>query len=95
MPIPNPISDIQTIPRFTGVLCDIDDTLTLHGRLVPEAFTALSRLQSAGLRVVPITGRPGGWVDQIARLWPMLTHPTDPGKTRQATVHTRTPRGAH
>ncbi len=54
-----------------GVFCDIDDTLTWEGRLVPEAFVALSRLQAAGLRVVPITGRPGGWVDHIARMWPV------------------------
>jgi HAD superfamily hydrolase (TIGR01484 family) len=57
--------------RLTGVLCDIDDTLTHHGRLVPEAFLALARLQAAGLKVVPVTGRPGGWVDQIARIWPV------------------------
>lgn len=54
-----------------GVLCDIDDTLTWRGRLVPAAFDALARLQAAGLRVVPVTGRPAGWVDQIARLWPV------------------------
>jgi HAD superfamily hydrolase (TIGR01484 family) len=53
------------------VFCDIDDTLTHHGRLVPAAFAALARLQAAGLRVVPITGRPGGWVDHIARMWPV------------------------
>ena len=71
MSIPKPISDITSIPRFEGILCDIDDTLTLHGQLVPEAFVALSRLRAAGLKVVPITGRPGGWVDQIARIWPV------------------------
>ena len=54
-----------------GVFCDIDDTLTWEGRLVPEAFQALAKLQAAGLRVVPITGRPGGWVDHIARMWPV------------------------
>ncbi len=54
-----------------GVFCDIDDTLTHHGQLVPEAFNALARLKTAGLRVVPITGRPGGWVDHIARMWPV------------------------
>jgi HAD superfamily hydrolase (TIGR01484 family) len=54
-----------------GVFCDIDDTLTWEGKLVPEAFMALARLQATGLRVVPITGRPGGWVDQIARMWPV------------------------
>lgn len=54
-----------------GLLCDIDDTLTLHGRLVPEAFAALARAQAAGLRVIPVTGRPAGWVDHIARAWPV------------------------
>lgn len=66
-----PISELHYPPKLKGILCDIDDTLTLHGRLVPEAFMALQRLQDAGLRVVPITGRPGGWVDQIARMWPV------------------------
>ena len=54
-----------------GVLCDIDDTLTHHGRLVPGALLALERLQAAGLRVVPVTGRPAGWVDHISRMWPV------------------------
>lgn len=53
------------------MFCDIDDTLTWHGKLVPEAFLGLKRLQDAGIRVVPITGRPGGWVDHIARMWPV------------------------
>ena len=66
-----PISELSHPPKLKGILCDIDDTLTLHGRLVPEAFMALQRLQDAGLRVVPITGRPGGWVDQIVRMWPV------------------------
>ncbi len=54
-----------------GVLCDIDDTLTWEGRLVPSAFCALADLQDAGLKVVPVTGRPAGWVDHIARMWPV------------------------
>lgn len=56
---------------MVGVLCDIDDTLTWEGRLVPAAFDALARARAAGLRVVPITGRPAGWVDHIARAWPV------------------------
>ena len=54
-----------------GVFCDIDDTLTWEGRLVPAAFAALDALQRAGLRVVPVTGRPAGWADPIARQWPV------------------------
>lgn len=63
--------DPETLAGVMGIFCDIDDTLTWEGRLVPEAFVALARLQAAGLRVVPVTGRPGGWVDQIARMWPV------------------------
>ncbi len=50
---------------------DIDDTLTEAGKLRPEAFAALWRLSEAGLRVVPVTGRPAGWCDLIARQWPV------------------------
>lgn len=53
------------------VLTDIDDTLTSHGRLTAAAYAALERLADAGLRVVPITGRPAGWCDLIARFWPV------------------------
>ncbi|WP_300301835.1 HAD-IIB family hydrolase [Ferrovibrio sp.] len=53
------------------VLTDIDDTLTSHGRLTAEAYAALERLQAAGFRVIPITGRPAGWCDLIARFWPV------------------------
>ncbi|MEO0605772.1 MAG: HAD hydrolase family protein, partial [Myxococcota bacterium] len=62
---------VEACRGITGVFCDVDDTLTWHGRLVPAAFDGLHRLQEAGIKVVPITGRPGGWVDQIARLWPV------------------------
>jgi HAD superfamily hydrolase (TIGR01484 family) len=54
-----------------GVLADIDDTLTTHGRLHAVAYTALERLRDAGLLVVPVTGRPAGWCDHIARMWPV------------------------
>ena len=54
-----------------AVLCDIDDTVTTDGRLAAAAYTALEQLQAAGLLVVPVTGRPAGWCDLIARLWPV------------------------
>jgi HAD superfamily hydrolase (TIGR01484 family) len=54
-----------------GVLTDIDDTLTLDGQLPAIAYAALERLRAAGLLVVPVTGRPAGWCDHIARLWPV------------------------
>src|SRR3954463_9257407 len=54
-----------------GVLFDIDDTFTTGGRITAEAYAALERLQSAHLLVIPITGRPAGWCDHIARMWPV------------------------
>jgi HAD superfamily hydrolase (TIGR01484 family) len=53
------------------VLADIDDTLTLDGRLPAVVFAAMERLQKAGICMVPITGRPAGWCDHIARMWPV------------------------
>lgn len=53
------------------VLVDIDDTLTSNGRLVGRAFQALEDLHGAGLFVAPVTGRPAGWCDLIARQWPV------------------------
>jgi HAD superfamily hydrolase (TIGR01484 family) len=57
--------------RIRGVLADIDDTITTDGKLTAEAYGALERLQAAGFLVVPITGRPAGWCDHIARMWPV------------------------
>src|SRR5437773_2297468 len=53
------------------VLLDIDDTLTTGGRLTAAAYGALEDLSRRGLRVVPVTGRPAGWCDLIARFWPV------------------------
>jgi HAD superfamily hydrolase (TIGR01484 family) len=68
---PRALAEWTTDLQLDGVFCDIDDTLTHDGRLVPAAFAALADLREAGVKVVPVTGRPGGWVDQIARLWPV------------------------
>jgi HAD superfamily hydrolase (TIGR01484 family) len=53
------------------VLCDIDDTITDHGRLPAASLRAMERLQDADIRVMPITGRPAGWCDHFARMWPV------------------------
>ena len=53
------------------VLTDIDDTLTLKGRLSSVVFGSMERLCKAGIHVIPITGRPAGWCDHIARMWPV------------------------
>ena len=53
------------------ILTDIDDTLTLKGRLPAVVFVAMERLQKAGIRIIPVTGRPAGWCDHMARFWPI------------------------
>ena len=57
--------------RVDTLLADIDGTMTSGGRLGAAAYAAMERLQAAGVRVVPITGRPAGWCDLIARFWPV------------------------
>ena len=53
------------------VLADIDGTLTTDGRLPGVAYGAMESLRAAGLKMAPITGRPAGWCDLIARQWPV------------------------
>lgn len=53
------------------LFCDIDDTMTTHGLIPAETFDALWDARNVGFRVVPVTGRPAGWCDHIARMWPV------------------------
>ncbi len=50
---------------------DIDDTLTTHGKLPANSYSALWDLKKKGIKVVPVTGRPAGWCEMIARFWPV------------------------
>src|SRR5262245_29673882 len=61
----------ETLAAIGGVLTDIDETLSTRGQLTADAYRALEMLKKAGLRVVPVTGRPAGWCDHIARFWPV------------------------
>ena len=82
------------LARIDGLFLDIDDTLTTEGKLTADAYTALEALQKSGLRVIPITGRPAGWCDHFARMWPVdavvgengafyFWHDAQAGKLRQ------------
>lgn len=67
-----PINELpkEVCSAVETVLCDIDDTLSTDGRIPAAAYAALWRAHDAGLAVVPVTGRPAGWCDHIARMWP-------------------------
>ena len=69
--MPRPIRELTAPSDLLGILFDVDDTVTWEGRLVPQALLAMAAGQAAGLRMVPVTGRPGGWVDHLARMWPV------------------------
>jgi len=56
---------------IVGVFTDIDDTLTTHGAITPDALQALADLKAAGLIVIAITGRPVGWGLPFASNWPV------------------------
>lgn len=53
------------------LFCDIDDTMTTRGLIPRDTFNAMWNAREAGLRIVPVTGRPAGWCDHIARMWPV------------------------
>ena len=65
-----PLREMDTA-GVDAVLLDIDDTLTTQGKLTGAAYAALEALHAGGKRVIPVTGRPAGWCDHIARMWPV------------------------
>ncbi len=65
-----PLKDFKN-KKIKVIFTDIDDTLTNDGRLESKAYDSLWRLQKAGLKIVPVTGRPAGWCEMIARQWPV------------------------
>jgi hydroxymethylpyrimidine pyrophosphatase-like HAD family hydrolase len=70
MPPPrlSPLADwpLPARGKIVGVFTDIDDTLTTHGAITPDALQALADLKAAGLHVIPITGRNIGWCEPLA-----------------------------
>jgi HAD superfamily hydrolase (TIGR01484 family) len=54
-----------------GVMTDIDDTLTREGLIESQALEALHALHLHGVPVIAITGRPMGWSEGFARVWPV------------------------
>lgn len=65
-----PLRELDARP-VQYVLADIDETLTTGGKLSAQAYAALEALQRAAKKVVAVTGRPAGWCDHIARMWPV------------------------
>lgn len=70
-PQPWEAASTQALQSIRGICLDIDETLSTRGKLTGEAFQALWDLNQMGFLLVPITGRPAGWCDHIARFWPV------------------------
>ena len=68
-----PISALtkEEVAKLRGVAFDLDDTLLDHGRLAEATYSALFRLSEAGLSLYGVTGRPAGWADVLARVFPV------------------------
>ncbi|MBI1942937.1 MAG: HAD-IIB family hydrolase [Betaproteobacteria bacterium] len=66
-----PLAQLKEAGRIRGLLFDIDETLTTEGKLSAQAYSAMERLSRAGRLLIPVTGRPAGWCDHIARMWPV------------------------
>jgi hypothetical protein len=62
---------LELMQSLRGILFDLDGTFTTEGRIPACSFTALWDLRNAGFTVIAVTGRPAGWCDHIARMWPV------------------------
>lgn len=67
----HPLAEMPLDPPIQGLLFDIDDTFTTDGLMTAEAFTALEHWHAAGRLAIAVTGRPAGWCDHFARMWPV------------------------
>jgi hydroxymethylpyrimidine pyrophosphatase-like HAD family hydrolase len=66
-----PLANYQQGPRLRYFFADIDGTMTLDGRLPANVYTSLWELMRRGIALIPVTGRPAGWCEMIARFWPV------------------------
>lgn len=71
--IPDMFQTLQALDKTKVqiIFCDIDDTLTDKGKLISESYSALWQLANKSFQIIPVTGRPAGWCELIARQWPV------------------------
>ena len=62
---------LEELSLVKGICFDIDDTFSSDGKILSSTFNSLWRLKDAGYKLIPVTGRPAGWCDHIARFWPV------------------------
>jgi len=79
-------ADAAHFAKLKGLVFDLDDTFLDHGELKAATYRALSELYERGLTLVVATGRPAGWGEVLARMWPVHAIVTENG----AISHVRT-----
>ncbi|MBI4862131.1 MAG: HAD hydrolase family protein [Candidatus Riflebacteria bacterium] len=62
--------DSKTLSAVRIIAVDVDDTLTVRGRLTPVVVAALDDLASRGIEVILATGRPAGMVTALVTFLP-------------------------
>lgn len=72
-------ADAAHFARLQGLIFDLDDTFLDHGELKAATYQALNDLHERDLRLVVATGRPAGWGDVLARMWPVDAVVTENG----------------
>lgn len=69
---PRPLAELRRarVTSIRVVATDVDGTLTRAGELGSDVVEALAKLAHAGVRVIPISGRPSGEVLGLCRYLP-------------------------
>jgi HAD superfamily hydrolase (TIGR01484 family) len=84
--LPIESADKACLAKLQGLIFDLDDTFLDHGELRAASYQALADLDSQGLTLIVATGRPAGWGEVLARMWPVAAVVTENG----AIAHRRT-----
>ncbi|MCO4761959.1 MAG: HAD family phosphatase [Myxococcales bacterium] len=69
---PRPLSLLpaEKLAGIRLIATDVDGTMTRNGKLSADVLAAISRLATAGVEVLPVTGRPAGEALGLARYLP-------------------------
>jgi hypothetical protein len=62
----------QTLKTVNALVLDIDDTITIGGKLQPQVLAKIMELSGHGIAVLLVTGRSAGWAQALSTYLPAL-----------------------